>query len=209
VSSCKIVGNPVLWRVFMLILKILWMSSVRGTVSKALLMSIVARSVLYADSGMFRTLYMYCVIVVRSVVVECRALKPCCVDDRGMCGVIVLRISLSRILTRLHNKEIGLYDEGSVGVLLGLGMGMILPFFQMCGMLLCTMVEDVGEGPNGYRPKLFQVPIGYAIGACGSCRFGTVLVMLKGGGSVRGLILLCVLSIYLSVGWCGSLDMEE
>ena len=40
---------------------------------------------------------MYCVSVVRSVVVECKALKPCCVGDSGMCGVIVLRISLSRI----------------------------------------------------------------------------------------------------------------
>ena len=40
----------------------------------------------------------------------------------------------------------------------------------------------------------------------------TVLVMLAvngGGGSVRGLILLCFMSIYLSVGSCGSRDMEE
>ena len=51
---------------------------------------------------------MCCVSVVRSVVVECEALKPCCVGDSGMCGVIVLRISLSRILTGLHNSEIGL-----------------------------------------------------------------------------------------------------
>ena len=39
-----------------------------------------------------------------------------------------------------------------------------------------------------------------------------VLVMLgveRGGGSVRGLFLLCVLSISLSVGSCGSRDMEE
>ena len=31
-----------------------------------------------------------CVSAVRSVVVKCRALKPCCVDDREMCCVIVL-----------------------------------------------------------------------------------------------------------------------
>ena len=40
----------------------------------------------------------------------------------------------------------------------------------------------------------------------------TVLVMLgvKGsGGSLRGLILLCVLSISLSVGSCGSREKEE
>ena len=51
---------------------------------------------------------MYCVSVVRSVVVDCGALKLCCVDDTGMCSVIVLRISLSRNLMGLHNKEIGL-----------------------------------------------------------------------------------------------------
>lgn len=92
----------------MLVLNIFCMSNVRGTVSKALLMSIVAKSVLCAGLGMFRPSCMCCVSVVRSVVVECKALKPCCVGDSGMCGVIVLRISLSRILTGLHNSEIGL-----------------------------------------------------------------------------------------------------
>jgi len=92
----------------MLVLNIFCMSNVRGTVSKALLMSIVARSVLCAGLGIFRPSCMYCVSVVRSVVVECKALKPCCVGDSGMCGVIVLRISLSRILMGLHNNEIGL-----------------------------------------------------------------------------------------------------
>ena len=52
-------------------------------------MSIVARSVLCAGLGIFRPSCMYCVSVVRSVVVECKALKPCCVGDSGMCGVIV------------------------------------------------------------------------------------------------------------------------
>ena len=106
------------------------MSSVRGTVLKALLMSMVARSVLYTGLGMFRPSCMYCVSVVRSFVVEFRALKPCCVDDRGICGVIFLRISFSRILTYLHNKEIGLFDVGSVGVWFGLSMGITLPFFR-------------------------------------------------------------------------------
>ena len=65
-----------------------------------------------------------CIVLafVRGVVVDCRALKPCCVGDMGMCGVIVLRINLSRILIGLHNKEISLYDEGSVGILLFLGI---------------------------------------------------------------------------------------
>ena len=83
---------------------------------------------------------MYCVSVVRDVVVECRTLMPCFVGERGICGVIVLRISLSRIMIGLHNKEIGLYGEASVGNLLGLRRGMILSFFRMCGMLLWTIV---------------------------------------------------------------------
>ena len=37
---------------------------------------------------------MYCVSVVRGVVVKCTALKSCCVGDREICGVIVLRIRL-------------------------------------------------------------------------------------------------------------------
>ena len=61
--------------------------------------------------------------------VQCRALKSCCVGDSGMCGVNVLRISLSRILTGLHNNEIDLYDVGSVGVLFRSSMGMFLLFF--------------------------------------------------------------------------------
>ena len=136
------------------------MSGVRGAVSKALLMSTVARSVLCAGLGMFRPSCMYFVSVVRSVVVECRALKPCCVRDRRMCGVIVLRISLSRILTGLYNKEIGLYDVGSVGYCFGLSMGMMLLFLpDVWNIVHYCMVKDVGDGPYGYRPNGFQVPI--------------------------------------------------
>ena len=102
-SSCKKVGKPTI-----LVLHIFCMSSVRVTGSKALPMSIVVRSVLCADMGIFTPSCMYCVSVVRTVVIECRALKPCCVGDREMCGVIVLRINLSRILMGLHNDGIGL-----------------------------------------------------------------------------------------------------
>ena len=92
----------------MLVLNSFCTSNVRGTVLKALLMSIVASSVLCAGLGIFRPSCMYCVSVVRSVAVECKALKPCCVGGSGMSGVVVLRISLSRILMGLHNNEIGL-----------------------------------------------------------------------------------------------------
>ena len=101
---------------------------------------------------------MYCVSVVRSVVVGCRALKPCCVGDSGMCGVIVLRVSLSRILTGLHNKEIGLYDMGSVGVLFALSMAIILPFFHMFETLLCTIVwlKMSVRAPMATGPRCFK-----------------------------------------------------
>ena len=39
---------------------------------------------------------------------ECWGLKPCWVDDRGTCGMMVLRISLSNILDGVHRRETGL-----------------------------------------------------------------------------------------------------
>ena len=54
----------------MLVLIIFCMSSVCGTVSKALLISCKARSVLYAGLGTFRPSCMFCVSAVMSVVVE-------------------------------------------------------------------------------------------------------------------------------------------
>ena len=53
------------------------MSSVLGTVSKASLMSIVARGVRGASFGAFRSSCICSMSVVRNVVVECLALKPC------------------------------------------------------------------------------------------------------------------------------------
>ena len=61
----------------MLVLFIFCMSSVLVTVSKALLMSIVTRSIRCVGFDAFRPSCMCCVSVVRSVVVECLALKPC------------------------------------------------------------------------------------------------------------------------------------
>ena len=59
---------------------------------------------------------MFCVSVVRSVVVECEALKPCCVSERVFCVVIALRLNLFRFRTALQNNKISLYDEGSEGL---------------------------------------------------------------------------------------------
>ena len=105
-------------QVAMLVLNIFWLSSARRTMSKELLKSIVARIALQAGLGTFKPSSTHSVTAVRSSMVECRSLKPCYASNRGMCGVIVLRTSFSRILIRLHNKEIGLYDEGSVGTTL-------------------------------------------------------------------------------------------
>jgi len=92
----------------MFVLFIFCVSRVRGTVSKALLMSIVANRVRCAGLGVFRPSCICCVSVVRSVEVEWWALKPCCVGERGMCGVMFVRTSLSSILRGLHRREIGL-----------------------------------------------------------------------------------------------------
>ena len=63
--------------VLMLVLFIFCMSSLIGTLPKALLMSIVARIVRFAGFGAFRPSCMCCVSVVRSIVVECLAVKLC------------------------------------------------------------------------------------------------------------------------------------
>ena len=84
------------------------MSCVIGTVSKALLMSFVTRSVRYAGFGAYKPSCMCCVSVMRNVASECLALKRCCVGERGMSGVIWLRISLSTILRGFQRTDIGL-----------------------------------------------------------------------------------------------------
>ena len=79
-------------------------SSVLGTVSKTILMSIVTRVVRCPGFGAFRPSCMCCV----SVVVECLARKPCCVGERGMSGVMRFRMSPSSILRGLQRRVIGL-----------------------------------------------------------------------------------------------------
>ena len=63
-----------------------------GTLLKASLMCIVAKSARCAGLGAFRPSCMCCVSVVRSVVVERLALKPCLAGERMMLKVILLRI---------------------------------------------------------------------------------------------------------------------
>ena len=54
-----------------------------------------------------------------------------------MCGEMWLRTSLSSILDGVQSREIGLYEDGSVGDLFGLRTGIILANFQMLGIVLC------------------------------------------------------------------------
>ena len=70
----------------------------------------------------------------RRVVVECWDLKPCCVGERGMEGLITLSTSHSRILEGFGSRDMGLYEAGSVGGLLGFRIGIILASFQVLGI---------------------------------------------------------------------------
>ena len=79
-------------------LYILLVSRVRGTASKALLMSSVSSSVLWAGLFALMPSLMFCVRFVSRVVVEWFGRKPCCVAESGMCGVVLFRIRRSHVL---------------------------------------------------------------------------------------------------------------
>ena len=114
----------------------------------------------------------------------------------------------------MHNIEI---DAGSVRVLFGLSVSTNLPSFSDVWKVFVhyCIVEAVSESPYDDQSKVFQVSTGYAIGACGLCRFFAFYcccchVGVKGGGgSVKGPIFLSVLSFSLSVALCRCCDMEE
>ena len=71
-------------------------------------MSIAPNSDLCAGFGWLKPSVMFCVRLVSSVLVECCGLKPCCVGDRGMCGVVLFRTNLSSIFDVLQRRDIGL-----------------------------------------------------------------------------------------------------
>ena len=107
----------------------------RGMASKALLMSIVVRSVRCGGGSELMPYVMRCVRFVSKVLVECNARKPCCDWASGMWGVILLKIRRSVILDGVQSNDMGLYDDGCVGSLFGLSMVMIVPCFQMLCIL--------------------------------------------------------------------------
>ena len=51
--------------------------------------------------------------------------------------MMLLRTSLSSIFEGLQSREMGLYEAGSVGDLLGFRIGMILESFHLFGIVLC------------------------------------------------------------------------
>ena len=54
-----------------------------------------------------------------------------------MYGVVILRIKRSTTLEGEQSSVMGLYEAASVGFLLGFRSVMILPIFQMLGMMQC------------------------------------------------------------------------
>ena len=105
--------------------------------SKVLLMSNVTRSVLCGGLSELMPSKILCVRFVRRVFVECSDLKPCCDSARGIYGVTRCRIRRSMILEGEQRSVIGRCDAGTVGSLLGLGIVIIFPCFQMLGKMLC------------------------------------------------------------------------
>ena len=73
------------------------------------------------------------------------------------------RISPSRILRGLQRRDIGLLQDGSVWDLDGFRIGIILPSFQMLGMLLCWMLCCL------YNRMLLEVRFTSLSGSFGEC----------------------------------------
>ena len=120
------------------VLYILFIRSGLEMASNALLISIVTRSVLCGGRLELMPSCTVCVRLVSSVVVEWFGLYPCCVGDSGMCGVILCSKRRSMTLDGVQSSVIGLYDAASVGVLFGLRIVIILPIFQMSGIMQCA-----------------------------------------------------------------------
>lgn len=202
---------------WMCVLSILLISKCRGTVSKALLMSIVAISVREAGLAELRPSSVVCVMFVSSVDVECCGLKPCCEGDSVMCGVMLFRTSLSSIFDGLLRSDMGLYEAGSVGVLLGFRMGIILASFQVLGILLFVSEKLkmfvrvlMACGPRCLRCR-YDIPSG-PVEVVFFVRLMASTVMAVVNGAGRFLSSVSVWRrwrIARSSRLCGSLDMFE
>ena len=76
----------------------------------------------------------------------------------GINGLILDNMILSKTLTILHRREIGLYDLPSVGSFPGLGIGAIFEVFQISGMtfLLSDMVYSLARRLIAFLPRCFR-----------------------------------------------------
>ena len=52
-----------------------------------------------------------------------------------MCGVVLFKMRHSTTLDGVQRSVIGLYEAACVGILFGFRSAMILPSFQMCGIM--------------------------------------------------------------------------
>ncbi len=96
-----------------------------GTVSKVLLMSMVASTVRFGGTVLLKPSAICWVSLVKYVVVLCEDRKPCWWSAWDMKGEMRCRTRLSITLEGQHRSEIGLYEEVSSAGLLGLGIGMM------------------------------------------------------------------------------------
>ena len=111
---------------------------------------------------------------------------------------MLLRTSLSSIFEGLQRREIGRYEAGSVGDLLGLSMGITLAVFQMLGMVLCCMEwlkmlvsALMACGPRCLR-CMWDMPSGPVEEVCFvECMASWVMAGVKGGGKVLLLWSVC------------------
>ena len=55
-----------------------------------------------------------------------------------MYGVVLSKMSRSTTLDGVQSSVMGLYEAASVGVLFGFRSVMILPSFQICGIMQCA-----------------------------------------------------------------------
>ena len=77
-----------------------------------------------------------------------------------MCG----RTIFSRVFAMGERSEIGLYEEPELGSLFGLGIGIILASFQMCGIMLLfkafissNLKYSMASGPKCLRCFMFML----------------------------------------------------
>ena len=58
--------------------------------------------------------------------------------DSGIYGVVLCNMRRSTTLDGVQSSVMGLYEAASVGVLFGFRSVIILPSFQICGMMQCA-----------------------------------------------------------------------